>query len=54
MAKKTNKTAHVLNLLSGSTGQKTAKNEPVPEEKEKEKEKISPVVSNIKMDSSRI
>ena len=35
MAKKTNKTAHVLNLLSGSTGQKTAKNEPVPEEKEK-------------------
>lgn len=52
MAKKTNKTAHVLNLLSGSTGQKTAKNEPVPEEKEKEKEKISPVVSNVKMDSS--
>lgn len=52
MAKKTNKTAHVLNLLSGSTGQKPAKNEPVPEEKEKEKEKISPVVSNIKMDPS--
>ena len=50
MARKTNKTAHVLNLLSGSTGQKPAKNEPVPEEKEKEK--ISPVVSNVKMDSS--
>ncbi len=48
MAKKTNKTAHVLNLLSGNNNQKTAKSEATPETTEKS----TPVVSNVKMDSN--
>lgn len=47
MARKTNKTAHVLNLLSGNTNQKSNKSDDIPEEKEVK----SPTVSNIKMDS---
>ncbi len=56
MAKKTNKTAHVLNLLSGSNGQKAPKNEPTPEKREKEPEKVkeknASIVSSVKMDST--
>lgn len=48
MARKTNKTAHVLNLLSGNTNQKSNKSDDIPEEKEVK----SPTVSNIKMDST--
>lgn len=57
MAKKTNKTAHVLNLLSGNSGQKASKTESALEEQrenepEKAKETNTSVVSSVKMDSS--
>lgn len=48
MARKTNKTAHVLNLLSGNTAQKSNKPEETPEVKEEK----APAVSTIKMDST--
>ncbi len=48
MARKTNKTAHVLNLLSGNNSQKTNKTEETPEIKEEK----SPVVSTIQVDST--
>lgn len=49
MARKTNKTAHVLNLLSGNGAQKNTKPEPEPEETVLEK--ATPTVSNITMDT---
>ena len=49
MARKTNKTAHVLNLLSGNAAQKNTKPEPEPEETVLEK--ATPTVSNITMDT---
>lgn len=48
MARKTNKTAHVLNLLSGNTSQKSNK----PDETTEVQEEKTPAVSTVKMDST--
>ena len=50
MARKTNKTAHVLNLLSGSNSQKNPTTESLSEEKRNSKS--TPAVSSIRMDTT--